>query len=51
MNNSISIAPETTLSDAAEVMRKNSVGGLTVVNGGKLIGIITERDLLKVVSA
>lgn len=51
MNNAISIAPETTLSDAAEIMRKNSVGGLTVVRGGKLIGIITERDLLKVVSA
>lgn len=48
MNNAITITSETTLSDAAEIMRKNSVGGLSVVKGGKIIGVITERDLLKV---
>ncbi len=51
MNRPITISPEATLSDAAEVMRKNSVGGLSVLKGNKLVGVITERDLLKVVSA
>src|SRR3989344_2364298 len=51
MNRPITIPSEATLPDAAEVMRKNSIGGLSVLNGNKMVGVITERDLLKVLSA
>ncbi len=50
MNRPFTVSSETTLSDAAEVMRKNSVGGLMVLKNGKVIGVLTERDLLKVVA-
>jgi acetoin utilization protein AcuB len=34
--------------DAGEVMRKNGFARMPVVRGGKLVGIITREDLLKV---
>ena len=51
MNPPITIPPDSTLSDAAELMRKKSLGGLAVVKNNKFIGVITERDLLKVIGA
>lgn len=37
---------KTTVSEAARVMKKTRVGALLVVDGGRLIGIFTERDAL-----
>ena len=31
---------------AAELMRKNRVGALPVVQGGKVVGIVTDRDIV-----
>jgi CBS domain-containing protein len=44
------VAPETSTLDAIALMRKNKVGCLPVVSDDKLVGIITEADLI-VVSA
>lgn len=35
---------DTTIAAAARVMKKNHIGALMVVDGGRLVGIFTERD-------
>jgi len=40
----------TTLAEAARAMHDESTGSLGVVEGGKLAGIITERDILRAVA-
>lgn len=40
------VSPEATLEDAAALMIRHKVGGLPVVEGGIVIGILTETDLL-----
>ncbi len=42
-----SVVPETPLHFAAEIMVKNKYGCLVVVNGSKVLGIITEADFVK----
>ncbi len=39
--------PETTLQDAAEAMLDAGVGSIAVIDGHRLTGILTERDLLR----
>lgn len=39
-----SIAPDATVYEALKVMGEKEVGALTVVDGGSLVGIISERD-------
>jgi CBS domain-containing protein len=39
------ISPEATMAEAAKTMKKYRIGCLVVVEGEKVIGIITERDL------
>jgi CBS domain-containing protein len=41
------IAPQATLADAAREMSRQRIGALPVCDDGRLIGIITETDLLK----
>ncbi|MCL1693284.1 MAG: CBS domain-containing protein [Actinomycetia bacterium] len=41
------VGPETTLGDAAEVLISRSVGALAVVDGRRLVGIVTDRDLVR----
>ena len=43
------ISPEATVQAAAKVMREKKIGCLPVVSRGKLVGIITEYDLLKII--
>ena len=40
-----SISPTATLSEAARKMRTFNIGSLPVVENGRLIGIITDRDI------
>jgi CBS domain-containing protein len=42
--------PEALLAQAALVMSERHVGNLPIVDGGKLVGLITERDVLAVLS-
>jgi CBS domain-containing protein len=46
----VSVAPEDTLGEAAERMAEQGVGSAVVLDGGRLIGILTERDLLGAVA-
>ncbi len=39
--------PETTLRDAADAMLEAGVGSIAVIDGPRLTGILTERDLLR----
>jgi signal-transduction protein with cAMP-binding, CBS, and nucleotidyltransferase domain len=45
------VAPGQTVADAAAVMRRENVGCLIVGEGQKVIGIFTERDLMRRVLA
>jgi acetoin utilization protein AcuB len=44
----ITICPDCTIEEAARIMADNKIGGLPVLDGDKLVGIITETDLFKV---
>ena len=46
----LSVAPEDTLGQAAEAMVERGVGSAVVSDYGRLIGILTERDLLRAVA-
>ena len=39
------VEPRTTAREAAELMRSQDVGSLPVVDGDRLVGMITDRDL------
>lgn len=41
------ISPGLTLKEAAEIMSKENIGSLVIIRNGKLVGIITERDVLR----
>jgi CBS domain-containing protein len=47
----IEVAPEDTLGEVAERMTAVNVGAVVVKDYGRLIGILTERDLLKAMAA
>lgn len=42
----LTVRPETDVRDAARIMRERAIGALPVVEKGRLVGIVTERDLL-----
>jgi acetoin utilization protein AcuB len=44
------VAPETDLKEAAQLMLEMRVGGLPVVDGERLVGILTETDLIRVLA-
>lgn len=41
----ITVTPDTTIEDAAVIMRDNQISGLPVVEDGKVVGIVTETDI------
>ena len=47
----IEVAPEDTLGEVAERMSEVNVGAVVVKDYGRLIGILTERDMLKAMAA
>ncbi|QLQ06017.1 MAG: CBS domain-containing protein [Anaerolineae bacterium] len=42
----ITVAPDTTILEAARLIRQCKFGGLPVLRNGRLVGIVTEIDLL-----
>src|SRR5437763_10526807 len=42
-----SVGPDATALDAATLMNDHKIGSLLVMDGGSVIGIITERDLMR----
>lgn len=49
-NAAVTDRPEDTLADAARKMWKQQTGSLLVMDGDDLVGIVTERDVLKAVA-
>ena len=47
----IEVAPDDTLGEVAERMSEANVGAVIVKDYGRLIGILTERDMLKAMAA
>ena len=47
----ITVAPEDTLGEVAERMSAQNVGAVVVKDFGRLIGILTERDMLRAMAA
>ena len=43
----LTVRPQTTLEEAAQILLKHKIGGLPVIEGGRLEGIITTSDILK----
>jgi CBS domain-containing protein len=43
----LEVAPDTTLRHAAETMERSNVGSLAVVDGDRLVGIVTDRDIVR----
>ncbi|HSI06569.1 MAG TPA: IMP dehydrogenase, partial [Myxococcota bacterium] len=41
----VTIGPDATLGDARELMKRHGISGIPVVENGRLVGIITNRDL------
>jgi CBS domain-containing protein len=46
----LTIEPTVTLGEAARAMRRRDVGAAVVYEDGKLVGIFTERDLLRAIA-
>lgn len=42
----ISVSPQTSIEEAACLMRDNDIGVLPVVEGERLVGIVTDRDMV-----
>jgi CBS domain-containing protein len=47
----VRVVPDATIEDAAELMCGRRVGSALVFEGERLVGILTERDVLRVVGA
>jgi len=47
----MTIAPDATVLDAARTMLERKIGGLPVVADGRLVGVITESDLFRLLIA
>jgi acetoin utilization protein AcuB len=46
IKNPITISPEESLEDAARLIFKHKIGGLPVLENGKLVGVLTSKDIL-----
>lgn len=47
----VSLKPNDTVKDAAFLMKKHNIGSIPVCDNGKIIGIITDRDIVLRVEA
>jgi CBS domain-containing protein len=46
----ITVPAEANISEAARLLRENKISGLPVLDGEKLVGIVSESDLLRLLS-
>ncbi len=47
----VSVTPDQTVLDAAHLMNEKGIGGVVVMQGSTLVGIFTERDIMRRVVA
>jgi CBS domain-containing protein len=43
----VTISPERTVPEAVQLLVEHNIGGVVVMDGGSLVGILTERDILR----
>jgi CBS domain-containing protein len=43
----VTVGPGSTLMEAMRSMREHNIGAVVVVDGGKVVGIVTERDIVR----
>ena len=43
----VGVGPERTIHDAAVIMEQSGIGSLAVIDDGQLVGIVTDRDLVR----
>lgn len=43
----VAVGPERTMREVAEIMESSGVGALAVIDGDHLVGIVTDRDLVR----
>lgn len=43
----VGIGPDRTIRDAAAIMEQSGVGSVAVIDDGRLVGIVTDRDLVR----
>ncbi len=48
--NPITVTPQTSITEAAEIMLTHKIGGLPVIAEGKLIGVITGSDIFRLLT-
>jgi len=46
----ITVGPDTLLADAARLLLEHSIGCLPVLDGGRLVGVLTEGDFVRFVA-
>ena len=46
----IAVAPETKLAEVAKTMRLENADSVAVMSDGRLVGIVTERDLVRAIA-
>jgi CBS domain-containing protein len=46
----ITVTPDTPIKVACELLLKHKIGGLPVVADGRLVGILTESDIFRLVA-
>jgi len=46
----LTVGPDVALKEAASAMHARGVGAVLVLDGGRLVGILTERDMLRAVA-
>jgi CBS domain-containing protein len=46
----LSVDPDTTLAEVARRMRVDNADSAAVMSGGRLVGIVTERDLVRAIA-
>ena len=46
MNEVVAVEKDMTLKEAAKVMSDKNIGSLVVISGKKILGIVTERDIV-----
>ena len=47
----VAVGPQTSINDAAKIMRSNEVGALAIELDDQLLGILTERDLVRAIAS
>jgi CBS domain-containing protein len=51
MKETLTVSSKINLKEAAEKMNENEVGSLVVVDEGKAVGILTEKDIIRNISS